>query len=163
MLAFVFALSGSTAQAHSDLLSSDPGANSSVSELPNEITLTFSEPLLELGGAVGANQIVATMTGNIRLENGDVKILGNQVSVALRPTSERGQVTVGYRVVSADGHPIEGGFKFWIGERVHATPLSSEAATSQDVQAPWIWIAIAVPALALVSLLLLKRKPKGTD
>ena len=45
----------------------------------------------------------------------DEVVSGNSISVALSPNEVKGPVLVYYRVVSADGHPVEGEYKFTYG------------------------------------------------
>ena len=47
--------------------------------------------------------------------DGPVQIIDNQVSQAVKPGAPQGKYTVVWRVVSSDGHPIEGTFGFTAG------------------------------------------------
>lgn len=159
VLIALFAFSTSTAQAHSDLVSSDPIANSELAALPSAITLNFSEQILVLDAA-GANQIVATMDGGNHLETGEVNVSGAKVSVALKPSTDLGEVTVGYRVVSADGHPIEGSFKFWVGKRESAEPSSQNDSNSKSPETAWVWLGLSIPAFIFFAVTLIQKSKR---
>ena len=102
------------ARAHSDLLSSSPEAGATLAEAPGEISFTFTEELLDQGNAVTLT-VVETDT---RLELGAVKVRGDTVRVAWPDQSPAGAYRAAYRVVSADGHPINGSITFTIEQAV---------------------------------------------
>lgn len=109
------------AAAHDDLVGSDPAPGSTVAALPAQVTLTFSGAVLaEPGTAMVA---VADATGS-PLQVGDPVVSGAVVTQALTGAVS-GPVTVQWRVVSADGHPISGEFGF-----VVAAPAPSPSSTT---------------------------------
>lgn len=114
------------AAAHDDLVGSDPAPDSTVADLPEQVTLTFSgEVLAEAGTAVVA---VADATGSA-LQVGDPVVSGPVVTQpligAVSGGAVSGPVTVQWRVVSADGHPISGAFGF-----VVTAPAPSPSSTT---------------------------------
>ena len=109
-VAFLFvAVFAAPASAHAELLSMTPLQNSTVKSAPTQIVLTFSEKISPAGDGL-------TVTGpdGIRVDNGVPKIKSNVLSVALGPISLNGHYIVNYRVVSADGHPVEASAGFEI-------------------------------------------------
>ncbi|MDT9593176.1 copper resistance protein CopC [Nocardioides zeae] len=109
-LAGVLALGGAfaPAQAHATLSSSDPAADSSVAQLPEEVSLTFNQ---EMRGP--AYVLVTGPDGEAA--DGDPTIDGTTVTQAVTPGAA-GTYTIAYRVVSADGHPVSGEIPFEITE-----------------------------------------------
>jgi len=94
-------------QAHSQLVSSDPEDGAELSRAPEEITLTFNEPLLP--------DFVRMIVTNPDGEIGDLIIttVDGPTAIATWPQNlVPGDWTVTYRVVSQDGHPIEGSIDF---------------------------------------------------
>ncbi len=126
-----------TVAAHTALVSSDPVEQSSVPVPPSAITLTFNEDInatfanVVLNDSVGRNWISTTP-----------QIQGHTLTVTVgtdQPTS--GVYTVGYRVLSADGHPVSGSYTFTIdaGSTENAPtspPAGSTAPTSTGATPP---------------------------
>jgi hypothetical protein len=48
--------------------------------------------------------------------SGEPQVSGKTVTLTLEPASPAGQYTVGYHVVSADGHPVSGSYTFTVAE-----------------------------------------------
>jgi hypothetical protein len=59
--------------------------------------------------------VVANNAVGDQISEPDEVISGNSISVTLSPNEVKGPILVYYRVVSADGHPIEGEYKFTYG------------------------------------------------
>ncbi len=94
------------AQAHSDLLSSDPADGATLDSPPASVSFTFNEDLLpDFVRLIATNP--AGVTGDLPIS----AVEGPTVTAAW-PASEGGEWSVNYRVVSQDGHPIEGGITF---------------------------------------------------
>jgi methionine-rich copper-binding protein CopC len=97
-----------SALAHEQLIEQSPGEGQVVEAGPLPIELVFSNDLLDLGS--GAEIVVTDPTGEIvtmpcATINGAVANTTVDVDVA-------GSYLVAWRVVSGDGHPIEGSFSF---------------------------------------------------
>ncbi|GAA1725641.1 hypothetical protein GCM10009809_21800 [Isoptericola hypogeus] len=89
------------AAAHDRLISSDPKDGARVKTPPSQLTLTFSADVLEQGAQV----VVSTPDGSV---DGDVSVDGEVVTAELPGELPAGEYDVLWRVVSSDGHPIEG-------------------------------------------------------
>jgi copper transport protein len=104
-------LSAGPAAAHAYLLSVDPPDRAVLAESPDEIRLTFSEPVsADLGGV----QVLDAEGG--RVEDGVARVEGAVVTVGVQPDLPDGTYVVSFRVVSADGHPVRGGSVFGVGD-----------------------------------------------
>ena len=131
-------LGAPAAQAHNALQSTDPAEGSTVPVMPETVTLTFNEPALFVGTEIMVHTADETMV-NI----GPPVLVDNTVSQAVTGELPAGEYTVIYRVTSADGHPIEGQFRFTAAEATSygvATPAPTMTASptptsSAEVQA----------------------------
>ncbi len=116
-LSGVFLLVGATpAAAHAVLETSDPGDGAQLDDAPEQVTLEFTEPVsADLGGV----RIYAS--DGDRVDVGETRTDGDVVSIDLEPDLADGAYVATYRVVSADGHPVQGGLVFSVGD-VEAEP-----------------------------------------
>lgn len=108
-----FALPGSAA-AHAELVATTPERGAQLDSAPQRVSFRFNEPV-EAG--FGAVRVFDAEGG--RVDEGDLlrpRGDSNAVGVALRSDLPNGSYTATYRVVSADSHPISGGFVFTVGE-----------------------------------------------
>lgn len=104
LLALVLALPA-PARAHDTLISTDPEDGASLETSPEELTLTFSGDLLDVSPVVR----IITEDGT-QLADITPQVEGPTATAALEDPLPRGTHTVAWRVVSGDGHPIEGSF-----------------------------------------------------
>lgn len=103
------------AVAHTTLVNSTAAAGGQVDVWPTQITLEFDEELINLGDAK-ANFVVVSNSAGDQVSESDEVILANTITVNLSPNQVRGLVFVYYRVISSDGHPVEGEYAFTFGE-----------------------------------------------
>lgn len=93
------------AQAHDTLLSSDPEDGATLETSPEAIALTYSADILEVSPLVRISDESGTELAEI------VPAIEGPVATATLPEPlPAGTHTVQWRVVSSDGHPIEGTF-----------------------------------------------------
>ena len=102
----------SPALAHAELLNTDPAAGAVLDDAPDTVTLTFSESIDISLGAIrlfdgGGNSVDV---GAAEHPDGT----GSEVRVDI-PDLGNGSYVVDWRVVSDDGHPIQGAFTFQVG------------------------------------------------
>ena len=133
LLAALLAL-GAPAQAHDTLLESDPADGATLETSPEAITLTFSADILEVSPLV-----------RITDENGEQlaeitpSIDGPVATATLEEPLPAGTSTVQWRVVSSDGHPIEGTFEVTVEQDAAAeetTEAPAEESTPAEESAP---------------------------
>lgn len=116
------------ASAHDQLISSDPAADAVLDAMPAEITLTFSAELLSDGGG---NVVEVTDAAGTALADGPTVVDGTTVTQALTGAAS-GPLTVLWRVVSSDGHPISGEFAFTVeGAATPTTEPTGESASPE--------------------------------
>ena len=107
-------ISANLASAHTKLISASPAIDAEVESWPDQLTLEFEEVLIDLDGEKTNFVVVNNAVGD-QVSEPDEVISGNSISVTLSPNEVKGPVLVYYRVVSADGHPVEGEYKFTYG------------------------------------------------
>ncbi len=123
----------SPALAHDELTSSNPGADQTLSQAPEKVSMTFSGKLMDLEDA---NQVRVTDSQGNELSQEKATVEGKQISQAM--TGHGGEdetYTVTWRVVSEDGHPIQGSFSFSVGAgKTSEEVTQASAASSQASQ-----------------------------
>ena len=118
---------GGTAYAHATVESTTPQANATVDTQPKEVTVAFSEPV----SPVKAQTWIVAPDGS-RANSGDATVRGNTLVYPLREGLPNGTYLVGYRVISADGHPVPGGFTFSIGQASASPPTAPTSGPDVD-------------------------------
>jgi copper transport protein len=101
------------AAAHAELEGSSPSRGEQVRRAPERVELRFSEPV-----EVSFGNVRVYDAGGERVETGRPSHPGGRgdaVTVNLRNGLGDGVYTATYRVISADSHPIAGGFTFTVG------------------------------------------------
>ncbi|MGH3427608.1 MAG: copper resistance CopC family protein, partial [Mycobacteriales bacterium] len=106
-------LPASTASAHAAILGTDPGSGVVVSASPNHVSVRFSErvSLTTRSISVVAPDGSAAARGPAQSSGG-----GRVLTQPLRPNLRHGTYVVSFRIISADGHPVGGGFSFSVVE-----------------------------------------------
>jgi len=95
------------ALAHSELVSSDPADGAILDAPPTTVSFTFNEPLMpDFVRIIGTNP--EGVTGDLPVSS----VEGPTARVDWPAGAQGGTWQVSYRVVSQDGHPIEGGITF---------------------------------------------------
>lgn len=149
-------------QAHTMLTSSDPAQGATVTS-PARIQLTFADPVRFTG-------VVVMDAHGGHHESGKAQAVDNHVTQQVGGVLSPGAYTVGWRVVSPDGHPVTGKYKFTVKAGATApaspAPASSAPASSAPAQpapsaaptagtatksssAGWWWIGLAILVVAL--------------
>lgn len=109
--------------AHAVLISSDPPHGAALEAAPRSVTLRFNEPVSsDFSPAMVRNQ------AGERVDAGDARVLPGDptaVRVGLKPVGT-GLYTVVYRVVSLDGHLVQGTLAFSVGNVAWTAPPEAE-------------------------------------
>lgn len=122
----------SPAHAHDELLSSDPAAGANLESLPDALTLTFSGAL---SVDEGASEVAVTDASGATLTDGPPAVADTVLTQPLSGTAS-GVVTVLWKVVSSDGHPISGEFTFSVAGSPTPTPTPTPTATPAESASP---------------------------
>lgn len=104
-------LSSSTASAHGEIVSTFPEQYSNATPIPTQVWIQFDGNLQTLDGQAINTIDVIDSTG-LTVSYGDPIIEGGKISTKLSGQSAAGVFTVNYRIVSEDGHPVEGSYTF---------------------------------------------------
>jgi methionine-rich copper-binding protein CopC len=134
LLLFFVALlaTASPAHAHDELLGSDPAADSTVDALPAELTLSFSAAIAP---DEGASEVQVTDAAGTQLTDGTPTAQDNVLTQPLSGTAS-GPITVLWKVVSSDGHPISGEFSFTVAGAPTPTDTASPSPTATETASP---------------------------
>lgn len=154
-----------SAAAHNTLVSADPADGARLAAGPERITLTFDQPV-----NTGFTTVTVTGPDRTNWRVGQPTVSGNTVTTPVDPLGPAGEYLIGYRIVSADGHPVSGSVSFRLttaGTGTPAPPASDDAGNGDGAAgagpAAWVWVAGAVLLLAggvLAGLWLGRRPPR---
>ncbi|WP_298873656.1 copper resistance CopC family protein [uncultured Microbacterium sp.] len=133
------------ASAHDQLLSSTPAEGERLASAPDEISLSFSADVLD----VGAEVVVADADG-VDWAGADPLLSAGVVTVPLRGELPAAGYEVRWRVVSSDGHPISGVVPFTVGD---GAPLERAAAVpaAEAASDPVVDDAAGIPRVVVVA------------
>ncbi|MGW0595013.1 copper resistance CopC family protein [Streptosporangium sp. NPDC002607] len=111
-----------TVQAHDVLKSSNPAKDDKVSDV--------SEVMLEFEREVKFPKVAVLNAAGERFQSGEAGMRGKKVIQKLSGTLPAGRYTIGFRVVSSDGHPRTGEIPFTViaSSTPTATPTSTPSA-----------------------------------
>ncbi|GAA2777376.1 hypothetical protein GCM10010521_65180 [Streptomyces rameus] len=99
------------ASAHAALTGSDPAQGVVVDKAPTQVSLTFSEKVAMSDDSVR----VLDPQGKPVQTGSPANLSGTTYAVQLKSGLAKGTYTVTYQVVSADSHPVAGGYTFSVG------------------------------------------------
>lgn len=118
------------AGAHAQIVSTSPTRDATVETMPKSVEFTFNEAVEANFGAIRVYGPGGTRAdrGEPMLSDGD-----RTVTVSVDGSAD-GTYTTTYRVVSADSHPVSGGFVFHVGES-SANGAGSVAELISDAEA----------------------------
>jgi len=152
------------AHAHTSLELSTPSDSQSIELLPNKLSASFDEDLVEIEGEV-VNTLELESADGTKYVLSSASIAGPTVSASAGDGEyPAGNYLLKYRVVSADGHPVTGEIKFstqsltTIGSApagAEATPYLAKTKDSSPESALYIAVGLL---LAFVSALVIKKR-----
>ncbi|MDX6276953.1 MAG: copper resistance protein [Nocardioidaceae bacterium] len=147
------------ASAHAVLVGTTPKDGASFASAPHRITLTFNEN-------IGTPAFIAVQSPDgKKVTTSKATAIDHRITATVADVGKRGRYAVSYRVVSADGHPVEGTFHYSVttGKIVKqvSTPSSSTFVHRHSGHLFWGILAAAV-AIALL-LAPLRRRSDSHD
>jgi methionine-rich copper-binding protein CopC len=104
-------LPGTPAWAHTALVSADPAADATLSKAPTAVTLVFSQTLNP-----DFTTIVLSDAAARRIPSSAPTVGDATGSVTVGQPLGNGVYTVAYRVVSRDGHTVQGSYPFTVAD-----------------------------------------------
>ncbi|GAA0441896.1 copper resistance protein C [Acrocarpospora corrugata] len=143
------------AQAHNVLLGSDPGKGATLTAPPTEIRLTFDQPV-----RAEFAKIALTDAAGAHYESGTLTVEKNDVIAPVSALTTAGTYTIGYQILSNDGHPVTGNITFTFTYATGAQPAAAATAPTIAPAAPagailpagggsWVWGLLAATAALL--------------
>ncbi|WBB56259.1 copper resistance CopC family protein [Verrucosispora sp. WMMD573] len=119
------------AYAHNVLSKATPAQDAKLKKAPTRITLEFLQKL---------NPSFTTITlsdaDKQQVTTGEPEVSGTKGTVAIESPLANGVYTVAYRVVSKDGHPVQGSYKFTVADPTATAAPSPSPSPSPSVSAP---------------------------
>jgi methionine-rich copper-binding protein CopC len=110
--------------AHGEITQAIPAADSKVIAAPTEVSIEFDGKLQTLGNTTDdQGAVISQPTSTVD---------GTKISTKLISPDVTGLVSVYYRIVSEDGHPVEGDYSFTVGETPMLTSAQSEEGAEAD-------------------------------
>jgi copper transport protein len=110
----VAAVAAAPASAHALLEATTPERGAQLDAAPSQVVLRFSEPVeVEFGAVRVYDAAGKEVQDGAAFHPGD---RSSAVAVRLRDDLPDGGYTATYRVISADSHPVSGGFAFGVGD-----------------------------------------------
>ncbi|HWE89678.1 MAG TPA: copper resistance CopC family protein, partial [Pseudonocardiaceae bacterium] len=152
------------AHAHNVLVGSDPAQGAVLTTGPSTVKFDFNAPVEN-----GPNVITVIGPGNTHWEKTEnATAYGNSVSTPVAPLGPAGVYTVAYRIISADGHPVEGEITFSLSQAGTGTPVpqstGTQASSSGGGGVPiWVWLVIAAVLLGVGLVITLRLSGGHSD
>src|SRR5438067_2328950 len=142
------------AAAHAVLLRTDPSPQTTVKNPPAAVHLVFSEAVEVAFGAVR----VFDVDGK-RVDKGKIQTANGRREVVVPASLPGGTYTVTWRVVSADGHPVHGGFQFYVGapSTISAVAIQGDSGAGRVVgwgygAVRFVWYSALLGLIGLVAM-----------
>lgn len=159
------------ASAHNSLTDSNPQDETSLDAGPQQVVLTFDQPVQE---GEGLNSVAVTGPDGKEWQDGPATVDSNVVTAPVRELGPKGTYTIGYRIVSADGHPVSGQLKFELTVAGNGTPApagdngdSGSAAAKLDGGGDglpiWVWLVGAAALLGAGLFVALRMGGKSAE
>jgi methionine-rich copper-binding protein CopC len=152
------------ASAHTVLVNSIPQSRAILNSLPQEISITFAEDLIDIGNSNSIN--VFDPTG-ADVSQGAVIVTGPILTKTLIASEKTGDYKVEYRAVAADGHVIKGEFTFTVDasgtttSEIKSNPItSSPTSTENKLSISLILSVTAIVGGLLILIFIWKKQAK---
>ena len=159
---FMAILNLNPAQAHTELVSVEPSTDQVMLTLPSEVKLTFGESVI----AEGTFASITTASGSVETT---VRVEAAAVYVAIPADLVGPDVTISWKTVAADGHPLDGETVYKLAEnRGEATPEVTTMEEPVAISAPieensssisWLqWLALGASIGSAITFFMKMRK-----
>lgn len=132
LAALVLTVPATAANAHAHLVESAPQEGASLSSQPEELVLTYDEPVEPAGDAA---LVLTAPHGTERVLEVDSDRAPEELRAPLDGPLEAGEHTVAWRIAARDGHVQEGSFAFVVDEEaVEQHAPDGDAPTEDDAR-----------------------------
>ena len=137
--------------AHGAMVQATPAVDSNVLTAPTEVSIEF-DGKLQIIGNTNVNSIEVTDNQGQVISSPTSVVEGNKISTKLQLTDITGLVSVHYRIVSEDGHPVEGDYSFTVGEMPVANGTVVETYEEEVLESGAKLLVNGVGILTLISI-----------
>ena len=148
--------------AHTELVSVEPATDQVMLTLPSEVKLTFGESVIAEGTFASITTAAGSVETTVRVEAADVY-------VAIPADLVGPDVTISWKTVAADGHPLDGETVYKLAEnRGEATPEVTTMEKPVAISAPveensssisWLqWLALGASIGIAITFFMKMRK-----
>ena len=137
--------------AHGEMVQATPAVDSNVLTAPSEVSIEF-DGKLQIIGNTNVNSIEVTDNQGQLISSPTSVVEGNKISTKLQLTDITGLVSVHYRIVSEDGHPVEGDYSFTVGEMPVANGTVVETYEEEVLESGAKLLVNGIGILTLVSI-----------
>jgi methionine-rich copper-binding protein CopC len=137
--------------AHGEMVQATPAVDSNVLTAPSEVSIEF-DGKLQIIGNTNVNSIEVTDNQGQLISFPTSVVEGNKISTKLQLTDITGLVSVHYRIVSEDGHPVEGDYSFTVGETPVANGTVVETYEEEVLESGANLLVNGVGILTLISI-----------
>jgi hypothetical protein len=144
-------LSSPLSFAHGQIVTSYPLMDSVSSPTPTQVWIEFDGELQTIDGEV-VNTLKVTDSTGLVVSAEEAVIEGAKISTQVSDQSVGGVFTVEYRIVSEDGHPVEGSYTFQASPGFEATEMiePTTSATASDDRSEFSFGAIVMSFFLVV-------------
>ena len=137
--------------AHGEMVQATPAVDSNVLTAPTEVSIEF-DGKLQIIGNTNVNSIEVTDDQGQLISSPTSVVEGNKISTKLQLTDITGLVSVHFRIVSEDGHPVEGDYSFTVGEMPVANGTVVETYEEEVLESGAKLLVNGIGILTLVSI-----------
>ncbi len=137
--------------AHGEMVQATPAVDSNVLTAPTEVSIEF-DGKLQIIGNTNVNSIEVTDNQGQVISSPTSVVEGNKISTKLQLTDITGLVSVHYRIVSEDGHPVEGDYSFTVGEMPVANGTVVETYEEEVLESGAKLLVNGIGILTLISI-----------
>ena len=159
---FITLLNLNPAQAHTELVSVEPSTDQVMLTLPSEVKLTFGESVI----AEGTFASITTAAGSVETTD---RVEAADVYVSIPADLVGPDVTISWKTVAADGHPLDGETVYKLAEnRGEVTPEVTTMEEPVAISAPveenassisWLqWLALGTSIGIAITFFMKMRK-----
>ena len=161
-ISFFSVLAISPVFAHTELVSVEPSTDQVMLTLPSEVKLTFGESVIAEGTFASITTAAGSVETTVRVEAADVY-------VAIPADLVGPDVTISWKTVAADGHPLDGETVYKLAEnRGEVTPEVTTMEEPVAISAPveensssisWLqWLALGASIGIAITFFMKMRK-----
>lgn len=146
--------------AHSNPVSTNPEDGAVLDILPTSVTVTLDQKPMDVGHALAVTAPDGTLVSEDAPE-----LQGHRLTVGVKPGGPAGEYVIGYRVVSADGHVVNGSARFTVTSGRPIEGAVKEIHTNEDQNSVTLVFAVLSVAMMIAfvvaAVLLLRRHNKN--